>query len=208
MSSAEKDRLISLSQHRLEKGILRNRPERRVRAKQCRSNQSSGQVKRMHSTWGFSGRQVHTAFYYTSVQSFSFSMLVRNKQKFLIPSLLLSMLYRKAITHRLEGTNTSLHWTPSLPPCSTLPFQNDDKQKKGKHWGWRWLIQMRRVARYEKGLKSMEKDTSGTVGQRKGHLFEKILPEDSVHGAPSTEYPQPRGPTHTTLGFHTCCLQY
>ena len=54
----------------------------------------------------------------------------------------------------------------------------------------------------------MEKDTSGTVGQRKVHLFEKILPDDPGHGAQSTECAQPSGPTHTTLGFHTCCLQY
>lgn len=67
---------------------------------------------------------------------------------------------------------------------------------------------MKIVARYEMGLKSVEKDTNDPVGQRKVHLFEKILPDDSVHGAPSTECPQPRRPTHTTLGFHLCCLQY
>lgn len=50
---------------------------------------------------------------------------------------------------------------------------------------------MKIVARHEKGLKSMEKDTNDTVGQRKVHLFEKILPDDSVHGAPSTGVPSP-----------------
>lgn len=68
---------------------------------------------------------------------------------------------------------------------------------------------MKIVSRYEKGLKSVKKkNTNDTMGQREVHLFEKIAPDTSVHGAPSTECPQPRGPAHTTLGFHTHCPQY